>query len=358
MPVAGLRWDIKVARGLSQHLFQDCFVPTAQAWDVGGLWGTVSSDPAKGTFDPIARSGSVLGRSKALLFDSLSQKLQHSGHAWRIDNVGLQVKNGRGVISAQIRSARTLFTAARRQTIAAIARPKVAYGVGHSFSRRGTDLGPLPNSFVMSLSGKATITKAFAAATRRWRCKGRAANGQGPHVRSGEPLGSVIVAFGATTATGLGGEVALARAEFFDNDEGNPIAVTAVAPAGKKRVADATGLRFPISSGAGVPLRCNLGTGCSPLGGGLSLDGGFTLTFNGRSTTIGGLAVAWQLGSDGFLRQTLTGTVDGQPITIATGSDPSPTDEFIARIGQALGTTVDARIAGLDPQFTSTGPAQ
>jgi hypothetical protein len=336
-----------VARGLSEHLFQDCFLVPTLVWQ----------NPAKGSWDPLGRTGSATGRGRAMLFDSLSQKLQHSGHAWAVDNVGIELSGGRAYITAQIRSTRTLFTAVRRQRIAVIARPKLDYGIGHSFSRRGTDLGPLPNSFVMSVSGKARITKAFTAATRRWRCRGRAANGQGPHVRSGEALGSVVVGLGAMSATGLGGEVALARAEFFDGDEGNPIALTAVAPAVKKRVADTTSLRFPITAGAAVPLKCNLGAGCSPLGGGVSLDGGFTLSFNGRSTTIGALAVAWELDSGGFLRHTVTGTVDGQPIAIATGADPSPTDEFIARIGQALGTAVDVRMAGLDPQFTTTGPA-
>jgi hypothetical protein len=320
-------------------------------------WGTAPFDRAKGSFDPVARTGSVTGRSKALFFESSTQKTRHTGHAWGIDNIGLVVKNGRVFITGQIHSARTQLTAARRQTIAVIARPKFDYGVGHSFSPRGKDLGIQPNSFVMSARGRATITKAFAAAAARWRCKGRFASQRRPHVRTGESLGAVTVSLGALAATGVSGDVALVRFEFFDGVEGDPIALTATAPAVKKRTAESNGLRFPVAGPANTPLKCNLGASCSPIGGGASLQGGFTLSFSGRSTTIADLAVAWQLDADGFLRHTLTGTVDGQPMTIATGSDPAPTEEFLARISDSLGTRVSERVGGLDPQFTGTAPA-
>jgi hypothetical protein len=272
-----------------------------------------------------------------------------------MDNLGLVFKGGRVYITAQLHSARTRLSAVRRQRIAVIAHPSFNVGIGHSFSRRGTDLGIQPNSFVIGMRGKARITKAFLAATRRWRCHGRFANQQRAHLRPGEALGQVTVGFGALAATGLSGEFVIGRAGFEDNETGDPITLTATAPATKKRTAGETGLHFPMP-GANTPLKCNLGAGCLPTGGGVSLEGGFTLAFNGHSTTITGLAVAWQVDSDAFLRQTLTGTVDGQPMTIAAGAGPSASEEFLARIGEALGTTVRDRLAGFEPQFTATGP--
>jgi hypothetical protein len=248
-----------------------------------------------------------------------------------------------------------LFTAARRQRIAVIAHPSVKVGNGHSFSPRGKDLGIQPNSFVIGLSGRATIMKAFVAATRRWRCRGKAANFKGPHVRPGEALGKVTVGLGATTATGLAGEVVLRRVRFDDEGTGDPITVAAVAPAVRRTVEGEPWLRFQMQ-GVQIPLACNLGSSCAPTGGTAPLPGGFTLSLNGRSTTIGNLAVAWSLDSSGFLRHTITGTADGQPMTILAGSGPDATDEFLAYVGNVLGTTVRDRQGGLDAQFTSTGP--
>jgi hypothetical protein len=52
----------------------------------------------------------------------------------------------------------------------------------------------------------------------------------------------------------------------------------------------------------------------------------------------------------------VTGTLDGSPITIANGLDSALTDEFEQRAGAALGVPVDGGI-GLLPRFTRTGAA-
>ena len=54
----------------------------------------------------------------------------------------------------------------------------------------------------------------------------------------------------------------------------------------------------------------------------------------------------------------VSGTLDGAPVTIAADPDnPNTlTDDFTARVGAALGTTVGGTIGEIEPRFTATGP--
>jgi hypothetical protein len=266
---------------------------------------------------------------------------QHTGHAWEIDDVGLEQSGGRVDITARIRSAASRFSAARRQRIAVIAHPHFYAGPGHSFSRRGKDLGVLPNSFAMGMTGDAKVAPAFVAASRRGRCKGRPANFERGHVRPGESLGKVTVGMGVNAATGLGGTINLGRPQFTAGDNDDPVTVSPRSP------------KFDIPTGTRIPLQCELGANCIPTSGGFGLAGGFTLSYAGRTTTIADLAVSW--GSGGTQ---LTGTVDGQAVTVATGTGTSvdATDEFLAQVSAALGTDVRGTFDVVDPQFTATGP--
>ncbi|HEX4717279.1 MAG TPA: hypothetical protein VH300_02020 [Thermoleophilaceae bacterium] len=346
--VSGLRWFIEVKPQLVSHLQRDCLDATGLAWSYNQpyKWGTDPYyDKATGSWDPTASRGSAVGKSKAVLFDSFTQVQQHTGHAWEIDDVGLEQQGGRVDITARIHSAASQFSAARRQRIAVIAHPHFYAGAGHSFSRRGKDLGVLPNSFAMGMTGSAKIAPAFVAATRRWRCKGRFANFERGHVRPGEALGKVTVGMGVNTATGLGGTVNLGRAQFTAGDNDDPVVVSPRSP------------KFDIPSGTHVPLACELGASCAPIGGGFALPGGFTLSYGGRTTTVADLAVSWDT-AGGVRRTQLTGTVDGRPLTIAAGAGKyaDVTDEFLAQVGTALGTDVRGGIEMVDPQFTATGP--
>ena len=90
------------------------------------------------------------------------------------------------------------------------------------------------------------------------------------------------------------------------------------------------------------------------------------LTLGGRSTTLGDLAVSWSR-AGAQIETLVTGTVDGQALTIARGryspdyANPlplvDPTDEFLAAIGAALGAPVKADLSTVLPEFTATGPA-
>jgi hypothetical protein len=347
-PVSALRWYIAVKPKLVDHLQRDCIIANGLGWSYNQpyAWGTDPYyDKATGSWDAIAGKGSVTGRGRAVLFDSFTQVQQHTGHAWEIDDVGLQRSGARIDITARIRSAASQFSAARRQRIAVIAHPHFFAGPGHSFSQHGKDLGVLPNSFVMGMTGDATIAPAFVAASRRGRCKGRFANFQGGHVRPGEPLGKVTVGMGVDAAAGLGGTINLGRPQFTAGDNDDPVTVSPRSP------------KFDMPSGTRIPLLCELGANCAPIGGGFALGGGFTLSYAGRTTTVADLAVSWEA-AGGVTRTQLTGTVDGQPLTIATGSGTSvdATDEFLAQVSAALGSDVRGGVGVVDPQFTATGP--
>jgi hypothetical protein len=101
-----------------------------------------------------------------------------------------------------------------------------------------------------------------------------------------------------------------------------------------------------------------------PSGGTLGLGGGFDLVFAGRRASVGNITVS-TTGTVDLLRQSIAGTLDGSPVTIASGSgfaggsglsgEFSLTDEFVQRAGAALGTEISGDLA-LELLFTRTGP--
>jgi hypothetical protein len=360
-PVGGLRWFITIPASLDQHLAADCFLPLARGWDYDGnrrAWGHLAGghDAATGGWDVAGGRGSVRGTGAATLFDSFTQVQSHTGHAWELGAMGLELRGGRVAITATIRSARSVTAALKRQTIAVIAHPRFHSGVGHRFDRHDKDLGIQPNSYVMSVEGKATIAAGFVAATHRWRCKGHPANFTADHVHVGDPFGSVLVSFGVRAASGLAGTLALS-VRLNRGDDDAPVAITAAAPATGATKRDVATVTFAVPDGSRTPLACDLGASCVPSGGGFGLAGGLVLALDGRSATVDGLAIAWSPGTDGPVA-TITGAVDGQPMTIAAGdaSGVRLTGAFLAAAATALGAELGGALQ-VDPQFTATGPA-
>ena len=58
---------------------------------------------------------------------------------------------------------------------------------------------------------------------------------------------------------------------------------------------------------------------CLPGEGTLGLGGGFDLVFAGRRASVGNITVS-TTGTVDLLRQSIAGTLDGSPVTIASGS--------------------------------------
>ena len=269
-PIAGVGWEIKLAGPLRNHLLQDCFLDLQRGGpDPDRPW-YVASDRAVGSWDPAARTWSVVGRSSGVLLDSFTQVQQHTGHAWAIDKVGFALRSGRVDITAEIRSAASRTASVARRRIAVIAHPRIRPRIVRRLDRKGKDLGPLPNTFVIDVRGKATVAPAFVAATRRWRCRGRPANNASGHVRRGEALGQVQLDLQPSAATGLGGTLTLSSGAQFSatTESGDEVpvavgatglasAVTEQLPGGRVR-----SLRFPMPAGSRTALECELGQRC------------------------------------------------------------------------------------------------
>jgi hypothetical protein len=102
-----------------------------------------------------------------------------------------------------------------------------------------------------------------------------------------------------------------------------------------------------------VPLTCTDGRDCTPSGG-FGIGGGFDLVAGARRASVQNLAVA--IAGD---QETVTGTLDGTPVTLTVGpvgTGPGFTSDFDQRAGAALGESIDGGLK-IDTTFTALGPA-
>jgi hypothetical protein len=354
-PVAALGWAIETSRAVQAALIRDCFLTSDNGWFAdGATWGTTAAgNPAEGAWDPAAGTGHAIEPAGAVLFDSFSQKFDHVGHAWSMDRVGVVLAGGQVRITATVRRAKSRLVAApRRVTIATIAHPRFLSGAAHIRDRKGKLVGYEPNSFLMAVTGRATIASGYLAAVRRWRCRGKTANFKSEALRVGQPFGKVGLTIFPTAGTGQGGTLDLTDGPALQTqDDQTRVTVAPLAPAQTVTKQRVSTLQLPIAPGAAVPLTCQNGFRCEPTGGSMSLAGGLTLSLNGRTSTIAALAVSFA--ANGV--PTLTGTLDGQPLTLQNGS--TLTDDAVTRLSAALGAQLDpgSTLGTPTPSFTTTG---
>jgi hypothetical protein len=362
-PVGGLRWVLAMDRRLPERLSLGCVQVYGLGWAESGqskrrepFYATPvpGYEPAKGTWTPAAKAGSVAGTTGAMLFDSLAPKGAR-GRSFKLANMGLQFARGRLYLTGEIRRTRALAAAARpRQRLAVIARPRLLAG-----NQRERGKPPVPNTFLFAVQGDAKITKPLADALRRARCSGRFARGRPP--RAGSRLGEITTQLLPTAAKGLGGTVDVVGGLQLHTDvEDVDVAVT---PTGGATVVqtDASDyvLRYPLPAGTATPLTCTLSNGCFPSSGGFALPGQLALSLNGQTAILAGLTVSYTP-ADPAPTTVVTGTLDGVPVTVVNDPDNPHTlnDDFVARVSDALGGGVALGTLGdLDPQFTSMGPA-
>jgi hypothetical protein len=229
---------------------------------------------------------------------------------------------------------------------------------GPLVDRRGK---PAPNTFSFIAEGKLKMLPAMSRALERTRCKDRHNRASQPF-RPGYQLGKLTVGLRPDHASGLAGEAKFKPFVTARGAEGEePVAVEP--GAGVRQGANRI-LFAPLTTGLPIPLTCDTGQGCMPSGGTLGLGGGFDLVFAGRRASVGNITVS-TTGTVDLLRQSIAGTLDGSPVTIASGSgfaggsglsgEFSLTDEFVQRAGAALGTEISGDLA-LELLFTRTGP--
>lgn len=353
-PVSGVRWYIRVSPKLVEHLTDDCFT---------GVWRysggrhepyALSNFPffgdETGSWDPVNATLSVASKASEnrgphFMTDFAEQ--EHIGHSWSIDQVGLEYRKGRAELSGVIHPAgRPYGSKARRQVFAVIPHASLTAGLGHRFVSPLDDRGTVPNSLMVVVRGRAHVAPAFVAAAGRWRCRHNFANYKYNRVRRGEPLGTVSAEVAPSEARGLAGTL---DSEIDFSSGAEEMTVTPIAPATKH----GGGIRFPIAT-SNARLRCDVGFDCTPSGDGLTVAGGFTLGYHGRTVTVGDLAFSWAF--DGTRdNAAVTGTVDGQLMQIAD-ANLKITAAFLEHVRQAVGAEVVDGALDATTLFTQTGP--
>jgi hypothetical protein len=319
------------ATGLVQKLSGNCLDPTRES----GSWQDFSTHApfrytrvfegvglaVHGTFDPAARTGTLTGSGRALRIDNYNA---HS-RAIRIGSFGLRVSGARATVTGRIGRTRTIYArSGRARALLRLTRVRFQSG---PFQRGGKDVA---DTFVMGMTGRATVAPFLARELNRIRCRG-------PHIvtshpiRPGAAFGSVKVQLRPDAATGLGGVFELDGFTAVDDDTGAPLLVTPTAPA--RRAGRL--LRFDLPADARTRLRCEASYACTPEAGSqYAPAGGFVISLGDRSTTVANLMLVYE-DVRGTPAPVLTATLDGVPVTVVGGA--AATGEFADRVTMALG---------------------
>jgi hypothetical protein len=187
----------------------------------------------------------------------------------------------------------------------------------------------------------------MARAIERTRCKNRSRNRRSRRLPAGYVAGRMTVDVRPERARGLAGSAELTVRGI------DPVVVE---PTTGAPIDDAGTFVLPIISGLPVPLACVRGDGCVPIGGTYGLSGGFDLVFEGRRASVTNLQVTSTGSGLQDVQYTVTGTLNGGPVTVATGPatavQPWP-DAFKQVAGAALGREVFGAF-GLLAQFPQT----
>ena len=355
-PVGAVRWELVMDRSLPQRLSDGCLLIGGADWHPSGqtkarepIYGTgVGAELATGGWAPAAASGSVTAKGDALRFDAIPSG-KATGKPFKLSRVGLELAGGRVYLTGEIRRIKPLAAAAPvRQRLAVIAHPKLLSGPFHNKGKP-----PIADSFIFAVQGRATLTTALAAALRRARCSTRLARAH--RIRTGAALGLMTAQLLPTAATGLGGRVDVEGGLQLEAEDGTAVAVTPSGGPTAVTIDRSPSLRFPIAPPTAAPLSCKYGAECRPTrGAAIALAGQLVLSYAGRATVLSGLVATYAPYDD---VPTVTGTLDGAPVTVYDPAADAPTPEdFLARVGAALGTTVIGELGHAQAHFTSTGP--
>jgi hypothetical protein len=298
--------------------------------------------PALGTLDFGRGSGEVRGRNAEWQVEALPPS---DARPTLFADLGIALQGRRAFLTARVTRGRPLLAGSRRVRLAVIRGAK--FDIGPLIDRRDQQV---PNTFSGAITGRLTMLSAMSRALERTRCKDRRRNRLSRRLQPGYVLGRFTAEVRPDRATGLAGNAQL-RPTALDPVTARPAAGSTL---------DGQGIIVaPIAAGSPVPLACVLGDHCIPSGGTFALGGGFELVLGDRRVLVSNLVTATTGTPPAALRQTVSGTLDGVPVTVADGdgsSEPLPmTADFLQRAGAALGTELSGFLA-VAPAFTRTGP--
>jgi len=341
VPATTSNWDLVIPQGgFERKLLNDCLLSKHEAFQEFTTSSSPSSHvfegvavPITGSFDPVARTGSVTSNVAAFRIDNFNAHARAIVVGW----LGLKASGKGAVITGRIQRTRTIFArVGPRKPLLRIKRLTIESG---PFQRKGKDV---PDTFVIGMDGQAKVLPALAREVTRIRCRG-------PHIvtsrpiRAGSPFGRVQVQLRPDAATGIGGTVEMGKLEVtgydLDTDQDVTVTVTPTAPV----VAVGTVIRWDLPADLRTPLLCEASYNCTPaVGTQDALGGGFVLSNGNRSATLANLALAVQ-DFNGSPEPVITGTLDGAPIRLFNSTGTS--SEFDERVGAALGVA-DLRSRG------------
>jgi hypothetical protein len=356
VPVSAVNWDLFVRSvGFLQKLSGDCLQLSRES----AQWQDFNSKypfrytkvfegvgvPVTGSFDAATATGSIVGTDFAIRVDNFNA---HS-RAIRIGALGLKVSGRNGTLTGRIERARTIFS--RFGPPKPLLRLKGVSVESGPFQRKGKDV---PDTLVMAVQGRATVLPTLARELTRIRCRG-------PHIVTSHPIRAGI-SFGAVraqlrpdAAVGIGGtfEIGGLQAGGYDPaaDQDVTVTVTPTAPARQAGKA----IHWDLPADLRTPLRCEAAYNCVPaVGTQFALEGGFVLSVADRSATVANL-VAGSEDFEGSVAPTVSGTLDGAPITIIRGGDT--TSEFDERLSAALHIPgLRSKFDGIFAHFAKTAP--
>jgi len=341
VPATTSNWDLVIPQGgFERKLLNDCLLSKHEAFQEFTTSSSPSSHvfegvavPITGSFDPVARTGSVTSNVAAFRIDNFNAHARAIVVGW----LALKASGKGAVITGRIQRTRTIFArVGPRKPLLRIKRLTIESG---PFQRKGKDV---PDTFVIGMDGQAKVLPALAREVTRIRCRG-------PHIvtsrpiRAGSPFGRVQVQLRPDAATGIGGTVEMGKLEVtgydLDTDQDVTVTVTPTAPV----VAVGTVIRWDLPADLRTPLLCEASYNCTPaVGTQDALGGGFVLSNGNRSATLANLALAVQ-DFNGSPEPVITGTLDGAPIRLFNSTGTS--SEFDERVGAALGVA-DLRSRG------------
>ena len=348
--IGGVNWSMTEDGRFASAMGFDCRVLIGRNWGYDGFT-YAGLQHASGTWDPVKRMSSVQASGPAIQFD----KLPGGSRPFALTNPGFAFAGGKLYLTGEFRPAKTRVSAARRLRAAVITKMHLESGPG--LDRRDK---PIPGTWVFVAQGDVRATPALANAVNRSHCPGRANNvpsyRRKNQLHVGQRLGTLTAQILPSALIGNEGKLNIHAAGLRLYTDAGDVDVAATGGATK----DSDGaMHFPLPSGAKTPLTCNLGSNCDPTSGSGPTTGALTFSYGGRTATLDNLAVSFTRDARGGVYPTLAGNLDGAAVTIAGESgnaQPQPTDDFLARVGTALGVRVGGTLSEIEMTFGSVGP--
>lgn len=338
-----LRFVVKTTQ-FESRLSRNCDLFFDKGLSTSG--GAASEDGAAlGAFDLTRRSGEAYIKLASWQVERLPLPGERGVQpSVSFTNLGIALQKKTAFLTGRIAPGPVLIAASRRVKLAAIRGARIK--TGPLLDRRGHAVA---GTFGFSVIGTLTMLPAMSRALEAQRCKSPHVT-TSRHIQTGYTIGRFAAGLLPGRAIGLAGHAAM----FVFAGPTDPVSPPVTVEATNGSTLESEGhVAAPLALGPGVPLTCIDGEDCTPIGG-FDIAGGFDLVLGARRASVANLAVALA-----GAQQTITGTVDGTPVTVAVGelgTEPDFTSEFDQLAGAALGVGIDGGIK-IDPVLTTLGPA-